>query len=64
MCWLCWAAFASQPPTFVEHSKPRRPQHPHAGAVSSMPGQRKPCTEGAGASDAEKVSGVNHARAI
>jgi hypothetical protein len=22
MCWLCWAAFASQPPTLVEHSKP------------------------------------------
>ena len=20
MCWSCWAAFASQPPTLVEHS--------------------------------------------
>ena len=46
MCWSCWASFASQSPTFVEHSKPKRPQHPHAGAVSSIRTQKIPARKG------------------
>jgi hypothetical protein len=61
MCWSCWAAFASQTPTFVEHSKPKRPQHPHAGAVSSIRTQKIPARKGLASPMQREVLGVNHA---
>jgi hypothetical protein len=48
-------------PTFVEHSKPRRPQHPMLGRFLDA-AQKKPCTERAGVPNAE--TGRHHARPI